>query len=323
MQIRYEYLSESYPRFWVYRIQEWEQIQQYILHDNFSKILDKTLEYPKQKHVFLLDESRFSFFRFDIFLDNVENFSIQNLHEITEEKLNAIEHEHGATGHFLATYIDSIYVNWEEKTRIIWESWSLFFRLYAIYIDSQSYNEFKSVYWPINDNSNIKILPQSFHTTLFLRNNLKRENFNLLYITESGAKIIKIKNSFYDSVNVINLGLNALKQMYKDNWISQYRYKSYEEIQENALAENLVVETLEFYSTLFFSRLEEQKCLGWDIFLISSIVKNWHFMEVFNRKYREYSDNYIVPFHHSDKLDTFDKNREPEDMDTLIFLNRE
>lgn len=46
-------------------------------------------------------------------------------------------------------------------------------------------------------------------------------------------------------------------------------------------------------------------------------------MEVFNRKYREYSDNYIVPFHHSDKLDTFDKTREPEDMDTLIFLNRE
>ncbi|MBQ2600517.1 hypothetical protein II582_04025 [bacterium] len=60
-------------------------------------------------------------------------------------------------------------------------------------------------------------MPQSFHTTLFLRNNLKRENFNLLYITESGAKIIKIKNSFYDSVNVINLGLNSLKQMYKDN----------------------------------------------------------------------------------------------------------
>lgn len=46
-------------------------------------------------------------------------------------------------------------------------------------------------------------------------------------------------------------------------------------------------------------------------------------MEVFNRKYREYADDYIVPFHHSDKLDTFDRTREPEDMDTLIFLNRE
>jgi hypothetical protein len=126
----------------------------------------------------------------------------------------------------------------------------------------------------VRDKKNIQILPQSFHTVLFLRNNLKRENFLLLYITESSAKIIKITNSFYESVNVINLGLNALKQMYKDNGISQYRYKSYEEIQENVLAENLVIETLEFFSTLFFSRLEEQNCIGNDIFVVSPIVKN-------------------------------------------------
>jgi hypothetical protein len=46
-------------------------------------------------------------------------------------------------------------------------------------------------------------------------------------------------------------------------------------------------------------------------------------MEVFNKKYREYTDNYIIPFHSSDKLDMFGKEREPEDMDTLIFLNRD
>jgi hypothetical protein len=46
-------------------------------------------------------------------------------------------------------------------------------------------------------------------------------------------------------------------------------------------------------------------------------------MEVFNRKYREYTNNYIVPFHYSDKLDTFNRDWEPDDMDTLIYLNRE
>ena len=45
-------------------------------------------------------------------------------------------------------------------------------------------------------------------------------------------------------------------------------------------------------------------------------------MDVFNKKYREYTDNYIVPFHYSDKLDTFGKQWEPEDMDTLIYLNQ-
>lgn len=178
MQIRYEYLSESYPRFWVYRIQEWEKIQQFFLHDKFSKILDKTLEYPKQKHVFLLDESRFSFFRFDIFLDTKKNITIQDLQDLIDKKIDLIEHEHGVQWKFLATYIDSIFVDWEEKTRVIWSSWSIFFRLYIIYMDMNSFNEFKSVYWSwVQENPHIKILPQSFHTTLFLRNNFKKRKF--------------------------------------------------------------------------------------------------------------------------------------------------
>ena len=115
----------------------------------------------------------------------------------------------------------------------------------------------------------------------------------------------------------------ALKQMYKDNWILQYWYKSYEELQWNSIAEGLIVDTIDFFSTLFFSRLETEWYIGNDMFLISPIVKNGHFMEVFNRKYREYGDNYIIPFHYSDKLDTFWKTWEPEDMDTLIYLNHE
>jgi len=323
LQVRYEHLSESYPRFRVYKIQEWEKIQQYVLHEDFRKIIDNSLDLPKYDHTFLLDESRFSFFRFDIFVDSQDNFSLQELHKITEEKMHFIENEKQVQWKFLTTYIDSIFVDWEEKKYVIGESGTIFFRLYIIYIDTISLNLLNSSYGKVREKSNIQILPQSFHTILFLRNNLKRENFLLLYITESSAKIIKITNSFYESVNVINLWLSALKQMYKDNGISQYRYKDYEEIQNNTLAENLVVETLEFFSTLFFSRLEEQDCIWNDIFVISPIVKNWHFMEVFNRKYREYTNNYIVPFHHSDKLNSFKREREPDWMDTLIYLNRE
>lgn len=323
MQIWYEYLSESYPRFWVYSIEKWKQIQQFYLHENLSQIAEKSYEYQNIKNVFLLDESRFSFFRFDIYLDCPEWFSIQKMHEITEEKLHYIEKEQWLTWSFLSTYVDSIFVNWEEKQHIIWEAWTIFFRLYIIYIDYKSLNQFDSVYGNTIDNHNIKILPQSFHTSLFLRNNLHRENFFLLYITESSAKIIKITNSFYEWVKTLNLWVSALKQMYKDNWISQYRYKDISEIQNNAMAESLVTETLEFYSMLFFSRLESEWYLWNDIFLISPIIKNWNFMEVFNKKYREYTDNYIIPFHSSDKLDMFGKEREPEDMDTLIFLNRD
>jgi len=323
MQIWYEYLSESYPRFWVYRIEKWKKIQQFYLHEDLSQILEKSQDYKSEKNVFLLDESRFSFFRFDIYLDCPEWFSIQHLHEITEEKINYIEKEQWSVWSFLSTYIDSVFVNWEEKHHVIWESWTIFFRLYIMYIWHKSLNQFDSVYWNVRSNQNIKILPQSFHTSLFLRNNLQRENFCLLYITETAAKIINIKNSFYEWVKTLNLGVSALKQMYKDNGIMQYWYKDISEIGNNAMAESLVVETLNFYSTLFFSWLDSEWYLWNDIFLISPIVKNWNFMEVFNKKYREYCDNYIIPFHSSDKLDLFWKEWEPEDMDTLIFLNRE
>ncbi len=323
LKLRYEYFSESYPRFGVYKIQEWEKIQHHILHEKFSKIVDTAFEEEQFQHIFLLDESRFSFFRFDIFLEIETNFSIQKLQEITKEKMEEIEFKQRIPWKFLTTYIDSIFINWEEKKHIIWESGQVFFRLYIIYIDTKTLNTIDSSFGKVRENPNIKILPQSFHTTLFLRNSLKRDNFLLLYITESSAKVIKITNSFYESVNVINLWLWALKQMYKDNWVYQYWYKDYNEIQQNVLAENLVVETLEFYSMLFFSWLEGQNCIWNDIFVISPIVKNWHFMEVFNRKYREYTNNYIVPFHYSDSLETFNKEREPDDMDTLIYLNRE
>jgi hypothetical protein len=46
-------------------------------------------------------------------------------------------------------------------------------------------------------------------------------------------------------------------------------------------------------------------------------------MEVFNRKYREYANSYVVPFHHSNKLDNFHRDRDPDGMDTLIYLNHE
>ncbi len=35
------------------------------------------------------------------------------------------------------------------------------------------------------------------------------------------------------------------------------------------------------------------------------------------------TNNYVVPFHHSEKLNTFGKVREPDDMDAIILMNRD
>ena len=256
--IRYEHLSASHPSFRVYKIREKEQILQYVLHENLVKITDESLEYPKYNHYFMLDESRFAFFRFDIFQIFDRKFTFQDFKDIIEDKCQATKKYNDVDGERIMVYIDSIHINGEEKKYVIGESGEIFFRLYIVYLNKKTINIINSVYGNLLAVQNINILPQSFHTLIFLRNNLKKDSFVLLYITEHSCKAIKIQNGFYHTVDTLNLGMSALKQMYKDNGIVQYRYKTYDFIEQNPLAKGLVKETLQFYSQLFCKRFNEK-----------------------------------------------------------------
>ena len=321
--IRYEHLSETYPSFRVYKIREQDQILQYILHENLVKITNESREYPKYTHYFMLDESRFSFFRFDVFQTFETKFTLKDLKDIIEEKCQITKKHNDVDGERIMIYVDSIHVNGEEKKYVIGETGEIFFRLYIVYLNKKTMNIINSVYGNLMNTKNINILPQSFHTLLFLRNNLKKDNFILLYITENYCKAIKIQDGFYHSVETLNLWMWALKQMYKDNGIVQYRYKTYEFIEANPLARGLVKETLQFYSELFCKRFNEKKLTWTDVIVISPITKNVHFIETFNEEYKKMTNNYIVPFHHSEKLNTFGKVRDPDDMDAIILMNRD
>lgn len=321
--IRYEHLSESHPSFRVYKIREQDQILQYILHEDLVKITEESREYPKYTHYFMLDESRFSFFRFDIFQKFESKFTYQDLKDIIEEKCQATKKHNDVGGERIMVYVDSVHVDGEEKKHVIGESGEVFFRLYIVFLDKTTMNTINSVYGNLFDTKNINILPQSFHTLLFLRNNLKKDNFVLLYITENSCKAIKIQNGFYHAVDTLNLWMWALKQMYKDNGIVQYWYKTYDFIESNPLARGLVKETLQFYSELFCKRFNEKNLIGTDVIVISPITKNVHFIETFNEEYKKMTNNYVVPFHHSEMLNTFGKIREPDDMDAIILMNRD
>lgn len=293
---------------------------QYTLHESFSDIIKQSWEYPKYDHYFMLDESRFSFFRYDIFNTYEDIFTLTDLNTIIAAKLESI---HSVGGEKIMTFIDTIFVDGEEKKFIIGEKWEIFFRLYIMFVDKTTVNQFNSYYGNVLEEKKITIIPESFYTLMFLRNNLKKENFILLYITETYCKAINVKNGFYQSIEVLNLGISALKQMYKENSIVQYRYKDSNFIESNQLAKALIMDTLHFYSQLFCKRFYEKNLIWNDVVVISPITKNVHFIEAFNKEYRKISNNYVVPFHHSDYLDTFDITREPEDMDGLVLINKE
>lgn len=321
--LRYEYLSNAYPHFRVYKIHPQEQVLQYLLHEDLEHIAEESWKYPKYSHYFMLDESRFAFFRFDIFQNFEQKFTFHDLKHIIEDKSQSTKKHNDVDGERIIVYVDHIHVNGEEKKHVIGESGEIFFRLYIVYLNKKTTNTLNAVYGNILESKTINVLPQSFHTLLFLRNNLHKDNFVLLYITENFCKAIKIQDGFYHSVETLNLWMSALKQMYKDNGIVQYRYKTYEFIESNPLAKELVRETLQFYSQLFCKRFKEKNLIWTDVIVISPITKNVHFIETFNDEYKKMTNNYIVPFHHSEKLDTFGKVWDPDDMDALILMNRE
>jgi hypothetical protein len=321
--IRYEYLSESYPRFRVYKSRENEKVLPYVIHESFSDVVRQSEIYPKYQHFFMLDESRFAFFRFDVYETKAEKFTLQDLKQVIDEKTASTKKQHNVNGERIMAYVDTIYVNGEEKKYVIGETGEIFFRLYIMYLDKKSINTINSTYGNFFEIKNTTFIPESFHTLLFLRNSLKKDNFVLLYINETFCKAINVRNGFYESVETLNLGLSALKQMYKDNWIVQYWYKEFDVIESNPLAKSLVTETLQFYSQLFCKRLQEKNFVGNDVIVISPITKNVHFIDIFNAEYKKLNNNYIVPFHHSKLLETFDRERDPDDMDALILMNRE
>ena len=120
--IRYENLSTSHPSFRVYKIREHDQILQYMLHDNLVHIVNESMEYPKYNHYFMLDESRFSFFRFDVFLTSEKKFTFHDLKNIIEEKCQATKKHNDIDGERIMIYIDNVHVNGEDKKYAIGET---------------------------------------------------------------------------------------------------------------------------------------------------------------------------------------------------------
>ena len=318
--LRQENYDPKYPKFRVIKSQPEFWLQNYILYESLSTILDSTLLYPKYKHIFLLDDQRFAFFSYDIKFTSEKKLTLNDIQSLVQEKLTLAEKQ--TKEKFLFSHFDCIFVNWIEKQFLIWEKWDISCRIILVFLNRESCGIFNDKFWDFQSQKNIEIYPESFQTITYLRNNMHMDNFLLLYIRDSHCKGVLIEDWFYKNIESLNLWVNALMQMYKDNWISKYRYKNYEEIENNPFAKNIVIQTLEFYSEMLCKRINEKKFWLQNIFVVSSIMKNWHFMEIFNKLYSRENNKYIVPFHYSEDLDLFGRNREPEDIDALIYANR-
>jgi|GEM_PF-1920071 len=120
--IIYEYLAASNPYYRMVNIPRPGHVQSITLHQDLKASIYKTIEYPKEeKKYFLLDEERFSFYRFDIHETKETPYTIHELNDVVRFKCDQVRKKHHATGEKLLTFIDTIYVDGEEKKYLIGE----------------------------------------------------------------------------------------------------------------------------------------------------------------------------------------------------------
>jgi hypothetical protein len=255
--LRQENYDPKYPKFRVMKAQKEFGIQNYLLYENLSTIIEMSMGYPKYHHIFLLDDQRFHFFSFDVTMYFEEKITLSDLQRLINEKIALAEKE--TKEEYLFSHLENVFVDGVPKKFLIGEKGEIQCRIILVYLNRQTCLEFNDKYGNFHNQKNLKLMPESFQTIAYLKNTVKNDSFLLLYIRDSHCKGVLVEHGFYKRIESINLGVNALMQMYKDNGISKYRYKQYEEIENNPFAKNLVIQTLEFYSQMLCKWIEEEQ----------------------------------------------------------------
>lgn len=167
----------------------------------------------------------------------------------------------------------------------------------------------------------LKIYPQSFYTVGYLKKNFHKPQIQLLYIFDEYAKVITLTNGKYTRCEKIHFGVRMLKDIYKENNVLPYFFKTTQEIELNEFAKNLVIQSVDFFVETLMRRLKEFLLPGQDLIVVSGLISNTYFLERLNHQYKKNTNGFIVPLHYTSDLHTFHRTRESDEIDILTMLN--
>lgn len=282
----------------------------------------KNIENTKENHIYaLLDDEYFQICSFDIFHQTQTAFSIQELHAYIEEKAAFAKTQYHIADKCLFHYLDTIYVNWEKSQFLLWKTWILFFRLSFIFIKNQCTSQLRIQRWSLIQQQRITIYPHSFCTLDFLQNTLHKDSFYILYMFDSHIKLIHVQKWFYRDCQKMNLGIDMLKQIYKDNGIFEYFFAKKEDVIDQALTLEIIIQSVQFFVHMMCKWMASFIDTNNDLILLSPLSTNPFFQQELIASYKEHINWYILPFHSSPLLKDFWKKRSPDEMDLLVFLN--
>ncbi len=296
-----------------------KNLQKFRKNISIDKLFKEWKELNKSS-IFLLDENFFSFFVFDIY-ENFENrITIKNLKDIVEKKKIWILSNYENSWTLLYYYIEDINVDGDFFDYVIGKKGKVFFRLKMVFLKKEI-DTLASICSGNNCFEKFSFYPQSIFTANFLKNKLKKKDISILYINEEFTKLVNFQKWFYHFVDEINFGLSSLKDVFKEKNILDFYYKSFSYEDINQFTENLIRDSLDFFSGLLVSWLKDLIPEGGKVFVLSKILDNEFFLEEFGKKYCESVWGFVLPFKTSDELKDFGRKWNYEEIDILTALN--
>ncbi len=273
----------------------------------------------KESIVLLLDEDHFDLYTVDLDFCATEKITVRDVQLIVNERLGYIKTHYKAGGEKLYYLIDNISVNDQEKPYILGEVGTVHATLTFVFLQKRTANVIKSTFG--RDMSKIKIYPQSFYTVGYLKKSLRKPHLQLLYVFDEYAKVITLTHGKYTKCERIDLGVRMLKDIYKENNVLPYFFKSAAEIEMNEFAKWLVVQSVDFFVETLMRWMKEFVKPGQDLIIVSSLIWNTYFLDRLNQQYKKNTNGFIVPLHHTNDLHTFQRQRESDEIDVLTMLN--
>ena len=102
-----EEFDSKHPKMQVFKYDQLG-IQQYCNYQDLDVSIQQSRDLSDYEHYFLLDESRFHFFRFDMYREMQSPFTIDDYNQILQQKISYLKTI--TKEELLFTHIDNIYV---------------------------------------------------------------------------------------------------------------------------------------------------------------------------------------------------------------------
>lgn len=140
----HEEYDPKHSRFHIFKHHEELGVQQYCKYEHLDGVIHDAYDQADYDHYFLLDDTRFHFFRFDIYRELEQGFTIDDFNKILYERIDYLK---GITKEeLLFTNIDNIYVNGQPQKFLIGARGQIYFRLCLIYINRNTLISFNKKY---------------------------------------------------------------------------------------------------------------------------------------------------------------------------------